>query len=68
MNYNALIKNQTYLFESEKDEFIDNNDIIYKICEDAKLEKPSKIQFITSEINFDLYKIISWKNGKQTND
>lgn len=57
MNYNALIKNQTYLFESEKDEFIDNNDIIYKICEDAKLEKPSKIQFITSEINFDLYKI-----------
>jgi hypothetical protein len=57
MNYNSLIKNQTYLFESEKDEFIDNNDIIYKICEDAKLEKPSQVQFITSEINFDLYKI-----------
>lgn len=57
MNYNALIKNQTYLFESEKDEFIHNNDIIYKICEDAKLEKPSTVQFVTSDINFDLYKI-----------
>lgn len=59
MNYNALIKNQTYLFESEKNEFIDNNDIIYKICEDAKLQKPSNIEFISSDIDFDLYRIRS---------
>jgi hypothetical protein len=59
MDFNSIIKDQTYLFEAEKDLFSDNNDIIYKICEDSNLAKPSIIEFVTSTIDFDLYKIRS---------
>lgn len=57
MDYNSIIKNQTYLFEAEKDLFSENNQIIYKICENASLPKPSYIEFITSTIEYDLYKV-----------
>jgi uncharacterized protein YcgL (UPF0745 family) len=31
MNYNSLIKDQAYLFESEKDLFSENNEFIYNL-------------------------------------
>ena len=57
MNYNSLIKDQAYLFESEKDLFSENNEFIFKIFEDASLEKPVKIHFNESCIDYDVYDI-----------
>lgn len=57
MNYNSLIKDQAYLFQSEKDLFSENNELIFKIFEDANLGKPTLIQFNTSNIDYDTFKI-----------
>lgn len=57
MNYNSLIKDQAYLFESEKDLFSENNEFIFKIFEHANLKKPTKISFSTSNIDYDTFNI-----------
>jgi hypothetical protein len=63
MNYDSLIKNQTYLFQSEKNPFSENDEFIFKIFEDANLNKPSKITFNTSTINYDILNISSDKKN-----
>jgi tRNA A-37 threonylcarbamoyl transferase component Bud32 len=63
MNYDSLIKNQTYLFQSEKNPFLENDEFIFKIFEDANLNKPSKITFNTSTINYDILNISSDKKN-----
>ena len=57
MNYSSLTKDQAYLFESEKDLFSENNEFIFKIFEDANLEKPQKINFETSNVDYDIFNI-----------
>ncbi len=58
MNFDTLYKNRPYLFEIEKDIFEDNNEVLNKILQDAGFGFPEKTQFISSNYEYDLYRVL----------
>lgn len=58
MDYNSLIKDQTYLFELEEEASLADEEFICKIFENANLKKPNVIKLEQSNISYDQYNIL----------
>ena len=57
MNYDSLIKNQTYLFQSEQNSSLQNHELIIKIFEEIHFGKPDIIIYNSSTIDYDIFNV-----------